>query len=464
MTGSTGMSDAGPGTHDLRTFVRFRVVGVTGAVDLVAPDDVETDELVRQVTVALQAPPARYLISHPRTGPLTGPVPLRAAGVLEGETLHLVSDPVAAGAAVVDDVAEVVATGTDAQGSWTPAATRVLVGWGAGAMALTVTAAAIAADPSRAWLVSGCLLLALLAASTPIRRPSRSDTRPETHRTYAHLATVPILAGSTGLSAAAAAGRESGLGPILVVLGLLAGCLALHVRAPTTRPLTRVFLVAGMPLLVAAAIRAIGLTIIGSAGTAAMAAGTLAAALAVLTAASRIATLSSGLGALADAGAEGRPVPRNRVHTATGHARTDLTGIHAGIALVTAAVAIDLGRAGGWGVGLGALAAVLLMLRARTVRASVDVLVLVVPGLTALLGLGVRTAVASGDLAIVALAALGIVGVGLASTVLAARPGRVRAGRLRVLIGRVETLGLLAVAPLALAVAGAYSWAWTLVR
>ncbi|MCB5907925.1 type VII secretion integral membrane protein EccD [Streptomyces pinistramenti] len=169
----------------------------------------------------------------------------------------------------------------------------------------------------------------------------------------------------------------------------------------------------------------------------------------------RLALMAAGLTRLDDQRSGGTPVSRHQVATALG-------ATHRGLALATVAMAVSAGAAGilaagaddGWATAAALLVCVVLFSRARAYPLALEVIALLAAGTAVGVGLLLRWAASSGDPtgALVLLSLLAV----LPLAVLAVRvPEHIRV-RLRRVMNLVESVGVVALFPVALGAFGVY--------
>ncbi|MFI7100038.1 secretion protein snm4 [Streptomyces sp. NPDC050161] len=170
----------------------------------------------------------------------------------------------------------------------------------------------------------------------------------------------------------------------------------------------------------------------------------------------RLALTAAGLTRLDDQRSGGTPVSRHQVATALG-------ATHRGLALATVAVAVSAGAAGilaagaddGWATAAALLVCLLLFSRARAYPLAPEVIALLAAGTAVAAGLVHRWAAASGD-PMGALVVLSLLAV-LPLAALAVRvPEHIRV-RLRRVMNLVESVGVVALFPVAFGAFGLYS-------
>ncbi|MGK5530591.1 type VII secretion integral membrane protein EccD [Streptomyces sp. URMC 129] len=424
---------------------RVTLVGDRRRVDLVLPSDEPIGELLPDVMRLLGERPAatpmvRRLIA-PGGAVLAQDDTLASAGVADGAVLRLVREPETPAAPVVHDVTDEAADDLDARGWRWDDRTRM---WTAGAatLALGLVAAAqarerLGADEVGGWLVGAAVAAAALGAmvASVLRGPRLG-------------AVLILLGGALGVFGAWTVTEDE-------------RPLAAGVAAFATLVLLGLCTTAGRGALVGAA--AVALVVGGWEACGALVDETYRAGV-VLGVASvvalgflpRFALSAAGLTALDDRRSGGASVSRYRVDTA-------LAATHRGLALATvvtagsAAVAgwLAVTEADAWTVAVTALLGVVLLSRARAFPLAVEVVALLAAGGVLAVRLLVLWADQPGQSAAGPLAALCLLAVLPLAMVAVRPPDHVRV-RLRRLTNLVESVGVVALIPVAVGAFGVY--------
>ncbi|MEU4566347.1 type VII secretion integral membrane protein EccD [Micromonospora sp. NPDC023956] len=392
---------------------------------------------------------------------------LHAQGVRDGEVLHLVPAHAHWPELEYDDVVEVIADGARRRGAaWSPAATRATALAGAavplavGLVALTAGGPAHSADQ----LVAAVVAVLLTAAGGVASRAYGDATAGATLGGYA--LPYAFVAGALLVSSGDPVSPFAPL-PWLGAPELLAGSVALLLVAVLgllgVAARLRVFVAGATVGLVGAATALLGLALT-PAGAAAVLLGLLVFAVGVLP------LLAIRLGKVplppitlpvgADAGSRPgvRDLPHTgRVHAAVARTEETLAGMLLGHAVLAVAAAFVLTATGGTaGRILVAVAATVLLLRARLFVALRQRVPTLAAGLVALAVLGVALVDRAGPGALLGLVAAGVVLALLtvaAGTTYAQRPVSPYLGRAADL---TDTLLVVAVVPVACAVLDLY--------
>ncbi|MFI9200350.1 type VII secretion integral membrane protein EccD [Streptomyces sp. NPDC053048] len=430
---------------------RITLVGERRRVDLVLPADEQIGRLLPDVLRLLDddhsggRPMARHLMTAEGTVlPQDGT--LADAAVPDGAVLRLVRVDDAPSAPVVHDVTDEVAEDLDVRAwRWRPEARR----WTAGAttVALAVTAALLArASLGPAAVAVGTAVAAVLVAA------AGAVTAKAGGRALG--ITLMLTGGALGLAAAwAAADAHAWSGPArlagvaaaltvtLALLGLFSpvgrgGLTGAGAIAATAAVWEVVCLFQDDPARVGAVLAVVSVIVLGLLP--------------------RLALMAAGLTALDDRRSGGASVSRHQVETA-------LAATHRGLALATVVVAASAAAGGllaltaptGWTVGLACGLAVVLLSRSRAFPLVAEVVALLVSALVLLVRLAMlwidhTAGTPYGPLAALCTAALVPLGV------LAVRPPEHVRVRLRRAVDLVETLGVIALFPLAVGVFGVY--------
>ncbi|MEU7135200.1 type VII secretion integral membrane protein EccD [Streptomyces sp. NPDC046261] len=450
---------------------RVTLIGDRRRVDLVLPADEPIGRLLPDVLRLLgdtvgDRPAARHLITADGTVlPQDGT--LAEAGVPDGALLRLVRVHDAPSAPVVHDVTDELAEDLDVRAwRWRPAARR----WTASlaTIALALTAGVLARDSLGPATVAGGLagIAALVAAVGAVtaalggrkaheERGGRPDVRSEGAGAGRELGTTLVLAGGVlGLLAAwTAADAHAWSGParLAAVAGALAVTLAL---LGWFSPLGKGGLI-GAAAIVATAGTWEGVALLQD-DPARVGSVMAVVSVVVLGLLPRLALMAAGLTGLDDRRSGGASVSRHQVETA-------LAATHRGLALATVVVAASAVGGGllavtaptWWTVLLTVVLAVVLLSRSRAFPLVAEVVVLLAAALVLLVRLAVLwidhiPGTPSGPLAalcVVAIAPLAALAVRLPEHV---------GVRLRRAVDLVETIGVIALFPLAVGVFGIY--------
>lgn len=459
---------AGPSVDDL---CRVTVIAPGRRVDLALPVDLTVVELLP--TLLAQVEPERveagvsdgWGLQRLGEDPLDLDRTLSAAGVRDGERLYLRPRPAALPPMVFDDVADAVATATQARPDpWSAGATRAV------SLALTATAlgfgavlAAFAA-PGRLvpLLVAGVLVpVCLLGALALSRAVGDADA-----------ATVVAAGGAGWAGALGLVASSSDPGGGLTAAGLAGGAAAvlitvtLSAAAVGTRTagFVAAALAAGLTLLTAAGAALTGVPVAGAAGV--LAAVVLAATPLLPRIALRLAAVPLPFVPLSaeELRKDTGQVPGSEVVARTAVADRYLTGLlGASAVLLVGACLLLTVTDSTTSLCLIAVVSAALALRARAFRGRAQRLWL----LAAATATGAMVAghlVAAASLVVQVLGLAGLVSVAAALVVAAVRPGQ---SPLNPIWGRVgdisELLLLVAVVPLTLGVLGTYGAVFDLV-
>lgn len=434
----------GSGAVSGTSLSRVTLVGERRRVDLVLPARESLGVLLPEVLRLLgdrpgQEPLARRLMAA--DGSVLSPDDsLASAKVPDGAELRLVPEhgtPAAPAPGATDEVADELRVRGWRWGArsrtWTAGAASVLLA------AIAGTAAASWYGPGAAALPLG-IAAALAAALGAVRAgPGRRPL---------HTALL-LLGGALGVLASWQA-SSPGAGRLAAVGLTVAAVLAL--LGVRTGP-ARGGLVGAAAVACAVGAWEAGLALTGAART-----GVALGALSVLVLGylPRLALRAAGLTRLDDLRSGGAPVSRHQVATALG-------ATHRGLATATVAVAVSAGAAGvlaalagdGWSAAAAALLCLITLSRARAYPLAVEVLALLAAGTAVAVCLTLRWAAAAGDPA-GALAVLGVLAVLPLAALAPPLPEQVR-DRLRRLLDLVESVGAVALIPVALGAFGVYS-------
>ncbi|MDT0443425.1 type VII secretion integral membrane protein EccD [Streptomyces johnsoniae] len=455
------MSTAARGTGLLH---RVTLVGERRRIDMVLPSEAPVGELLPDLLGLLGeeaggVPLLRRLMTSDGAV-LTQDETLASAGIVDGAVLRLVREQETPAAPVVHDVTDEVAEDLDRR-DWRWGESSRLWTAGGGAVLLGVVTAVLAwvwlgADAVGGWLVGaalGCAALGGLAA--------RLGGRPLG-------AALIVLGGALGGPGAWAL-SGSGSGP-----GGAAKLAALGLVAVVTLMLLGVFTAVGRGGLIAAA--AVVLLVGGwEAGIALVPEGEgyrVGVVMGVVSVLGlgllpRLALTASGLTALDDRRSGGASVSRQQVDTAlaaTHRGLTLATVVTAASAAAAGWLAVDDGAGGsgganGWAVTVTALLAVVLLSRSRAFPLSVEVVSLLLAGTALIVRLVVLWAERSGDggdgTVAGPLIALGVLAA-LPLTLFVVRPPDHVRARMRRLANLVESVGVLALIPVAVGAFGVY--------
>ncbi|MEV6567101.1 EsaB/YukD family protein [Streptomyces kronopolitis] len=434
----------GSGAVSGTSLSRVTLVGERRRVELVLPARESLGALLPEVLRLLgdrpgQQPLARRLMAADGTV-LSPDDSLASARVSEGAELRLVPEsgtPAVTAPGTTDEVADELRV----HGRRWGARSRT---WTAGAA--SVLLAVIAGTAAARWYGPGAAALPLGIAG--VTAAALGALRAGTGRRPLHTALL-LLGGALGVLAAwqaSAPGAERLAAVGLTVAAVLA---LLGVRTGPGR---------GGLVGAAAVACAVGAWEAGLALTGAARTGVVLGALSVLVLGylPRLALRAAGLTRLDDLRSGGAPVSRHQVATALG-------ATHRGLATATVAVAVSAGAAGvlaavagdGWSAAAAALLCLVTLLRARAYPLAVEVLALLGAGTAVAVCLALRWGAASGDPA-GALAVLGVLAV-LPLTALAPRPPEHVRARLRRLMDLAESVGVVALIPVALGAFGVYS-------
>jgi type VII secretion integral membrane protein EccD len=415
-------------------------------VDLSLPELVPVAALMPQVVAACGlrldvAEPRPPVLLHPVRGPLPPAASLAEAGVLDGELLVLTSVPVAP-PRVVDDLPEAIgAAVAERSGAWTAAVGLLALRSALVTLSVAAAAGLLHGAQRPPALVPVALALGLLGAGLLVRL---ARVGPATAASLAGAALPWAAAAAVGL--AGLPGRFTLAGVAVAAAGVAAGSAAGVAVAPAfVRPALAAALVAAGAGAADAA-RALG------AGLEATAAGVVVAGLALLVLLPRLVTASTRLDDLGEGSQQAEVAARV---DAGRRLLAWLLGAADLVVLGAVAALAPSGRAGAGGLALGALAALVLLLRARTWRFTAEVLPMAAAGALGAALVGWEVVARAGGVALAAAAGVAAALAALAGLA-AERPGR------RPLAGKVveviDLVCLVAVVPLALAAAGALGW------
>ncbi|MER6997087.1 type VII secretion integral membrane protein EccD [Streptomyces sp. NPDC000410] len=424
---------------------RVTLVGERRRIDLVLPSDEPVGRLVPEVIRLLDdgdgTVRARPLLRHLVTvdGSVLGQeATLASAAVQDGAVLRLVRAEDVPSAAVVHDVTDEVAEDLGVRAwRWGPEARRGTAG--VVAVLLAVTVALLAQREFSA----GAMGVALPVAAVFCAVCGALAGRLGNHGLVTALVTSGGALGVLGAWMLADEHAWAGVAGVVALTMLLLGWLS---------PLGR----GGVLGAGALAVTAVGWEIVaavqsspGRLGTVLAVASTV-----VLGVLPRIALMGAGLSRLDDQRSGGASVSRHRVADA-------LAAAHRGLVLATAVLAVSAVAAGllvvqestVWTVGLTCVLAVVLLLRARAFPLVAEVVVLLAAGLVLVVRLVVlwlERSSAYGPLAVLGLLAI------VPLAVLAVEPPEHVRVRLRRIGDTIESVGVIALFPLAVGVFGVY--------
>ncbi|MEV4440458.1 type VII secretion integral membrane protein EccD [Streptomyces sp. NPDC049577] len=441
---------------------RITLVGERRRVDLVLPANEPIGRLLPDVLRLLDdkvgdRPAARHLVTADGTV-LPGDGSLADAGVPDGAVLRLVRVHDAPSAPVVHDVTDEIAEDLDVRAwRWRPEARQWTASLATVALAVTagVLARASLGPAAVAAALAGIAALVAAAGAVAARTGNQEAARTGNREGGRELGTPLMLAGGALGTLAAWTAADAHAWHAPARLGAVAGALALLLT------LLGLFSRLGKGGLIGA-----GALVATTGAWEAVAAlqhdparaGSVMAVVSVVVLGllPRLALMAAGLTALDDRRSGGASVSRHEVETA-------LAATHRGLALATVVVAAS-GTAGGllavtaptgWTVALTGLLAVVLLSRARAFPLVAEVVALLAAALVLLVRLTVLWAghthgAPYGPLAVLAAAAA------VPLAVLAIRPPEHVRVRLRRAFDLVETVGVIALFPLAVGVFGAY--------
>lgn len=459
--GVSGVSTVSPGrtAAGARTALsRVTLVGESRRVDLVLPSQEPVGLLLPEVLRLLgdrvgERPELRHLVTADGSA-LAHDATLESSGVRDGAVLRLVRAEDAPSAPVVHDVTDEAAEDLDLRAwRWRPAARRVVAGLATVGWALVAGQFArdAFADDAAAAVAGALLAVAGVAALTGalLGRAGRRGLA----------ATLITTAGALGLLGSwTLADAQDWAGP--------ARLAALAAAAVVASALLGRFTPLGRGGLIGAG--AVAVTVLCWLGAAAFQSGAgtaveqaeVGAVLAVVSVIAlgllpRLALMASGLTGLDDRRSGGASVSRYQVAAA-------LTATHRGLALATVTLAVSavvaavfaLRAPTTWTVLLAVVTTLVLALRARAFPLVAEVVVLL--GAAAVLTVRLvltwadRTGDTAGPLAVLAVAAV------LPLVVLAVEPAEHVRVRLRRLGDTLESIGVIALLPLAIGVFGVY--------
>ncbi|MFI1955738.1 type VII secretion integral membrane protein EccD [Streptomyces xinghaiensis] len=431
---------------------RVTLVGERRRVDLVLPSDEPVGRLLPDVIqllddrVAARPELRRLVTASGAVLPLDST--LASSEVRDGAVLRLVRAQDAPAAPVVHDVTDEVAEDLDLRAwRWRPVARRATAG--AATVGFAVTAALLARDAFDKSAVAGALfaLTLLLAAAGALAARLGGGNR-------GLATTLHLAAGALGLLAAwtaadaqswTAEARLAGVTAAVVLTLLLLGLFTPVGRggligAAAAFATTGIWLLTGAlqdePARVGAVLGVVSVVVLGLLP--------------------RLALMAAGLTALDDRRSAGASVSRHQVDTA-------LAAAHRGLALATIVTAVSVTAAGllastvsnPWAISLTAVLALVLASRSRAFPLVAEVVVLLGAAsvlLVRLVTLWIDSldGAPSGPLGLLALAALLPVGV------LAVQPPEHVRVRLRRFVDFIESVGVIALFPLAVGVFGVY--------
>lgn len=431
---------------------RVTLVGERRRADIVLPSDTPIGHMLPDILQLLDdraasRPMTRQLITSDGSA-LPHDSTLASAGIADGAVLRLVRSHAAPPAPVVHDVTDQVADDLDLRAwRWRPAARRA--GAGAATVVLTVITALLARrefalDALVGALAAGTLVLAAAGALTArIGRGNRS------------LATALLLT-SCGLGVltawtAADAHDWAGTARLATVAAALVLTLVL---LGYFSPLGRGGLIGAMAIAVITAVWEVAAVLQGD--LARLGAVMAVVSVVLLGMLPRIALMASGLTALDDRRSGGVSVSRHEVGNA-------LAATHRGLALATLVTAVSAAAAGwllttaaeptAWNVTTAVLVAVVLLSRARAFPLVAEVVALFTAAAVLIVRLAVlwmRHGGGVGPLVLLCTAAM------LPLLVLAVEPPEHVRVRLRRTADLAESMGVVALFPLAVGVFGVY--------
>ncbi|MGC9668861.1 type VII secretion integral membrane protein EccD [Planosporangium sp. 12N6] len=431
-------------------FTRVTVSADERSIDLSLPADRPIMELLPQLRDLMSLPPrtdGAWVLSSVSAGALDQGRTLSEAGVLDADLLYLTPPQEAPAPPAVDDVIDEVQSILDSDGSeWTGDART----YGCCALAAVVVLALTGAVPFLALRPVGVVaLLADLAGSAVIAgwllRGRGGD--------FLAVAALPAWA----LAGVEAARLAEGGAPALVAAGLAGaglGCAALALVGPRWYGLA-----AGGAVALVAGLLGVALVAVGLDGPA------VAAVAAVLVSfaaglAPQAALARSRLVPMLRAEEKGEQAGRQEVAAAVRRGQTTLTGAVGGIAVVAAVACAVLVARGSWfGTALGVVLGVAFALRSRAFTRAGQVWPMLLPAVVAA---AVAVITVPGRLGASTAAATWVAFAGplvlIVVTVVAGRPvlGEVGAARWRHIFDLVETVALVALVPLAVAVVGGF--------
>ncbi|MER6235204.1 type VII secretion integral membrane protein EccD [Streptomyces clavifer] len=431
---------------------RVTLVGERRRADIVLPSDTPIGQLLPDILQLLDdrvasRPLTRQLLTSDGSA-LPHDSTLASAGISDGAVLRLVRTHAAPPAPVVHDVTDQVADDLDLRAwRWRPAARRASAG--AATTVFAVVAAVLARREFSLGALAGTLALVtcvLLAAGALAARTEQGNRGLAT-------ALLSVSGGLGVLTAWTAADAYDWAGSVR--LAAVAGALVL------TLVLLGYFSPLGRGGLIGAAATASVTVVWECVAAVQQDPARLGAAMAVLSVVllgllPRIALMASGLTALDDRRSGGVSVSRHEVGNA-------LAATHRGLALATLVVSVSAAAAGWllvsaeqptvWTVALASVVAVVLLSRARAFPLVVEVVALVAAAgvlLVRLMMLWMQHAGGAGAIAVLGAAAL------VPLLVLAVEPPEHVRVRLRRTADLVESIGMVALFPLAVGVFGVF--------
>ncbi|MFH9468599.1 type VII secretion integral membrane protein EccD [Streptomyces clavifer] len=431
---------------------RVTLVGERRRADIVLPSDTPIGQLLPDILQLLDdrvasRPLTRQLLTSDGSA-LPHDSTLASAGISDGAVLRLVRTHAAPPAPVVHDVTDQVADDLDLRAwRWRPAARRASAG--AATTVFAVVAAVLARREFSLGALAGTLALVtlvLLAAGALAARTKQGNRGLAT-------ALLSVSGGLGVLTAWTAADAYDWAGSVR--LAAVAGALVL------TLVLLGYFSPLGRGGLIGAAATASVTAVWECVAAVQQDPSRLGAAMAVLSVVllgllPRIALMASGLTALDDRRSGGVSVSRHEVGNA-------LAATHRGLALATLVVAVSAAAAGWllvsagqptvWTVALASVVAVVLLSRARAFPLVVEVVALVAAAgvlLVRLMMLWMQHAGGAGAITVLGAAAL------VPLLVLAVEPPEHVRVRLRRTADLVESIGMVALFPLAVGVFGVF--------
>ncbi|WP_236239956.1 type VII secretion integral membrane protein EccD [Streptomyces sp. CC228A] len=431
---------------------RVTLVGERRRADLVLPSDTPIGQLLPDILRLLDdraasRPMTRQLVTVDGSA-LPHETTLASAAIADGAVLRLVRTHSAPPAPVVHDVTDQVADDLDVQAwRWRPAARRV--GAGAASVVFAVTAAVLARREVPLDALAGVLAAAmavLLAAGALVSRIGGGNRG---------LATALLLVSGTLGTLAAWTAADAYAWPGLLRLAAVAAALTATLAAlGLFSPLGRGGLVGAAAMAVTAA----GWEAVAAVQPELPRLGAVMAvcSLVLLGLLPRLALMASGLAALDDRRSGGASVSRHEVHNA-------LAATHRGLVLATVVTAVSAaaaawlltlgGRPSAWSTALAAVVAVVLLSRARAFPLVAEVAALSAAGgavVVRLVAVWMEHTGGVGPLLVLCAAAA------LPLLVLAVQPPEHVRVRLRRTGDLAESIGMVALFPLAVGVFGVY--------
>lgn len=425
---------------------RVTLVGDRRRVDLVLPSHDPVGELLPEVLRLLDDRPAsqpqrRRLVTVDGTV-LAQDDTLASAGIPDGTVLRLVREPETPPAPVVHDVTDEVADHLDARDwRWDERARTGTAGVGAIVLAL------VAAWQGQEWTSAETVGVWALAVAGAAAVLGVTASLVGGGRPLGALLFLPAGAlGGFGAWAVTEPGPErlAATGAATVVTLVLLGVFTPAGRGALVGAAAVMLLLGGWELAWAVNGDHRDGVVLGVVSVLAL--GLL----------PRFALMTAGLTALDDRQSGGAPVSRRRVDAA-------LVAAHRGLALATVATAASAAVAGwlavreatGWTVTVTALLAVVLLSRARAFPLGIEVVALLAAGVVLMVRLVLLWAEQPGQEAVGPLAALAALALAPLVFFMVRPPDHVRV-RLRRLTNLVESLGVVALIPVAVGAFGVY--------